>query len=82
MLSETAADSLAVLSDETKTAMRLLGVQSLDQLGMQHVSIFPGPVALECVAYSLQINARLVEQQIFDGPDGLGACRAAHLSKL
>jgi L-lactate dehydrogenase (cytochrome) len=28
-----------VLADETKTCMRLLGVQRIDQLGMQHVSV-------------------------------------------
>ncbi|KAJ6095653.1 hypothetical protein N7486_006399 [Penicillium sp. IBT 16267x] len=55
---------LQILADETKTCMRLLGVERLEQLGMQH------------------INTRLVEQQIFDGPSNLAACRAAHLSKL
>jgi hypothetical protein len=30
---------LTVLADETKTCMRLLGVQTVDQLGMQHVSL-------------------------------------------
>lgn len=36
------ADSLTgfiVLADETKTCMRLLGVERIDQLGMQHVSL-------------------------------------------
>ncbi|KAK2745613.1 hypothetical protein FQN55_006103 [Onygenales sp. PD_40] len=46
---------LEILSDETKTAMRLLGVEKVDELGLQHV------------------NARAVEQQIYDGPAGLGA---------
>ncbi|KAJ5721534.1 mitochondrial cytochrome b2 [Penicillium malachiteum] len=55
---------LQLLADETKTCMRLLGVQRVDQLGMQHVSI------------------RMLEKQIFDGPSGLEACRAAHLTKL
>ncbi|KAJ5267187.1 hypothetical protein N7478_009995 [Penicillium angulare] len=55
---------LQILADETKTCMRLLGVQNVDQLGMQH------------------INTRALEQQIFHGPSGLEACRAAHLSKL
>ncbi|KAJ5526290.1 hypothetical protein N7494_012940 [Penicillium frequentans] len=55
---------LQILAEETKTCMRLLGVERLEQLGMQH------------------INTRLVEQQIFDGPSNLAACRAAHLSKL
>ncbi|KAJ5086015.1 hypothetical protein N7532_010786 [Penicillium argentinense] len=56
--------TLQILVDETKTCMRLLGVQRPDQLGMQH------------------INTRLVEQQIYDGPSGLGTCRANHRSKL
>ncbi|KAJ5759209.1 hypothetical protein N7520_006365 [Penicillium odoratum] len=55
---------LQILADETKTCMRLLGVEKLEQLGMQH------------------INTRFAEQQIFDGPSDLAACRAAHLSKL
>jgi hypothetical protein len=31
---------LAVLNDEVKTCMRLLGVQRVEQLGLQHVSTF------------------------------------------
>ncbi|EEQ90602.1 L-lactate dehydrogenase (cytochrome), variant 2 [Blastomyces dermatitidis ER-3] len=46
---------LEILSTETKTAMRLLGVDKVEDLGMQH------------------INARAVEQQIYDGPAGLHA---------
>ncbi|EEH03778.1 L-lactate ferricytochrome c oxidoreductase [Histoplasma capsulatum G186AR] len=46
---------LEILSTETATAMRLLGVEKVDDLGMQH------------------INARAVEQQIYDGPAGLHA---------
>lgn len=68
--------------------MRLLGVQRLDQLGMQYVSIYllmnlstflSQALELTC---AVQINTRLLENQIFDGPSGLEACRAAHLSKL
>ncbi|WEW61796.1 FMN-dependent alpha-hydroxy acid dehydrogenase family protein [Emydomyces testavorans] len=44
---------LQILSDETTTAMRLLGVEKVEELGMQH------------------INARAVEQLIYDGPAGL-----------
>ncbi|PGH32995.1 L-lactate dehydrogenase (cytochrome) [[Emmonsia] crescens] len=46
---------LEILSAETKTAMRFLGVEKVEDLGMQH------------------INARAVEQQIYDGPAGLHA---------
>ncbi|ODH52900.1 hypothetical protein GX48_00767 [Paracoccidioides brasiliensis] len=46
---------LEILSSETKTAMHLLGVGRVEDLGMQH------------------INARAVEQQIYDGPAGLHA---------
>ncbi|KAF3398475.1 Cytochrome b2 [Penicillium rolfsii] len=56
--------TLQILADETKTCMRLLGVESPDQLGMQH------------------INTRLLEQQVYDGPSNLGACRAQYSSKL
>ncbi|KAI1931104.1 hypothetical protein LOZ58_003582 [Ophidiomyces ophidiicola] len=44
---------LQILNDETATAMRLLGVEKVEDLGMQH------------------INARAVEQLIYDGPAGL-----------
>ncbi|KAJ5167210.1 Hydroxyacid oxidase 2 [Penicillium canariense] len=56
--------TLQILADETKTCMRLLGVQRLDQLGMQH------------------INTRLLEQQIYDGPSGLGAYRGRFPAKI
>ncbi|PGH13770.1 hypothetical protein AJ79_03469 [Helicocarpus griseus UAMH5409] len=46
---------LEILSAEAKTAMRLLGVEKVEELGMHH------------------INARAVEQQIYDGPAGLNA---------
>ncbi|KAI9836274.1 MAG: hypothetical protein M1819_001611 [Sarea resinae] len=42
-----------ILKAELETAMRLLGAQTVDELGLQHV------------------NTRAVEQQIYDGPDGL-----------
>ncbi|KAJ5795059.1 Aldolase-type TIM barrel [Penicillium paradoxum] len=56
--------TLQILTDETKTCMRLLGAKSIDELGKQH------------------INTRLVEKEIYDGPSGLEACRAKHLSRL
>ncbi|KAI5296740.1 hypothetical protein KEM55_005672, partial [Ascosphaera atra] len=46
---------LKILSDETATNMRLLGVNRISELGLQHV------------------NARAVEQLIFNGPAGLSA---------
>ncbi|PGH15490.1 hypothetical protein AJ80_05507 [Polytolypa hystricis UAMH7299] len=55
---------LQILSDETKTAMRLLGVEKVEDLGMQH------------------INARAVEQQIYDGPAGFDALGALLKPKL
>ncbi|OJJ44154.1 hypothetical protein ASPZODRAFT_135638 [Penicilliopsis zonata CBS 506.65] len=56
--------TLQILSDETKTCMRLLGVERVDQLGPQYV------------------NARVVEQQIYDGPSGLEDLRKAFKAKL
>ncbi|KAJ5775246.1 uncharacterized protein N7511_000257 [Penicillium nucicola] len=56
--------TLQILTDETKTCMRLLGVQNVNKLGKQH------------------INTRLVEQQIYNGPSGLEACRTQLQSKL
>ncbi|KAF2471364.1 L-lactate dehydrogenase [Lindgomyces ingoldianus] len=50
---EGVARVLEILKAETETCMRLLGVERIDQLGMQH------------------INARAVERDIYDGPDGL-----------
>ncbi|OAX82483.1 hypothetical protein ACJ72_03166 [Emergomyces africanus] len=55
---------LEILSAETKTAMRLLGVGKVEDLGMQH------------------INARAVEQQIYDGPASLHAFDRLVKSKL
>ncbi|KAL1955642.1 hypothetical protein VTO42DRAFT_8375 [Malbranchea cinnamomea] len=55
---------LQILASETETAMRLLGVEKVDDLGMQH------------------INARAVEQQIYDGPSGLDALGILLKSRL
>ncbi len=38
MMLKKLTNNIQVLKDETKTAMRLLGVERVDQLGMQHVS--------------------------------------------
>ncbi|KAI9924543.1 hypothetical protein ASPWEDRAFT_109673 [Aspergillus wentii DTO 134E9] len=56
--------TLQILADETKTCMRLLGVEKVEDLGLQH------------------INTRLVEQQIYDGPSGLGPLRNIFRAKL
>ncbi|EER28831.1 hypothetical protein D8B26_000882 [Coccidioides posadasii str. Silveira] len=55
---------LQILNEETQTAMRLLGVERVDDLGMQH------------------INARAVEQLIYDGPPGLDAFGALLKAKM
>lgn len=34
---------MTVLNDETKTCMRLLGVEKVEELGMQHVSAIHPP---------------------------------------
>ncbi|OQD67190.1 hypothetical protein PENDEC_c042G01794 [Penicillium decumbens] len=48
--------TLQILADETKTCMRLLGAQTIDQLGMQHINtrlveqqIYDGPSGLESI---------------------------------
>ena len=46
--------------------MRLLGVEKVNELGPQHVSC--SNVGCMLLANNLQINTRLVEQEIFDGP--------------
>ncbi|KAF2084677.1 hypothetical protein K490DRAFT_68437 [Saccharata proteae CBS 121410] len=50
---EGVARVLEILKAETETAMRLLGVERVEELGLQHV------------------NTRIVERDIYDGPDGL-----------
>ncbi|KAJ5894351.1 FMN-dependent dehydrogenase-domain-containing protein [Penicillium taxi] len=55
--------TLQILSDEMKTCMRLLGVKTVRDLGPQYV----------IYSFSLQqsdcVNTRMVEQQIYNGPD-------------
>ncbi|KAJ5661947.1 mitochondrial cytochrome b2 [Penicillium maclennaniae] len=48
--------TLQILADETKTCMRLLGVERIEQLGMQHINtriaeqqIYDGPSRLEAI---------------------------------
>ncbi len=48
-----------ILRDETATAMRLLGVERVEDLGPQHV------------------NTRVVERDIWDGPNGLPGVKGA-----
>ncbi|KAF3483537.1 L-lactate ferricytochrome c oxidoreductase [Arthroderma uncinatum] len=55
---------LEILSAETRTAMRLLGVERVEDLGMQH------------------INARAVEQQLYDGGSGLDGLRRTMKAKI
>ncbi|KAJ5450483.1 Hydroxyacid oxidase 2 [Penicillium daleae] len=56
--------TLQILADETKTCMRLLGVQRLDQLGMQHINtrileqqVYDGPSNLG--PYRAQYSSKL-----------------------
>lgn len=73
---------LAVLSDETASCMRLLGAQRVEDLGPQYVRIiysFFSPVRTDS---NEQINTRIVEQQIFDGPSGLDTTPSVLKSKL
>lgn len=67
--------------------MRFLGVEKVEDLGMQHVSLSIHKCYTEDIYSShssrnkadpipfkiTQINARAVEQQIYDGPAGLHA---------
>lgn len=64
---------LEILKAETETAMRLLGVERVDQLGMQHVSVDRPPYwgSMTGADEREQVNARAVERDVFDGPAGL-----------
>lgn len=61
--------------------MRLLGVERVEQLGPQHVSHL-----LTCKNYAsnsiFQVNTRLAEQQIYDGPAGLESLQRNFRPKL
>lgn len=74
---QNTANSL-VLADESKTCMRLLGVETVDSLGPHNVcSLVPRRQLL-----TAQVNTRAVEQQIYDGPSGLRPVRNAFRAKL
>lgn len=72
--------TLLVLADESKTCMRLLGAETVDALGPQHV--WPWPPYILVNTNSSQINTRMVEQQIYDGPTGLEPLRRVFRAKL
>jgi hypothetical protein len=55
--------------------MRLLGVEKVEDLGLQHVSEV-GTARIRQYLTLYQINTRVVEQQIYDGPSGLDRLRA------
>ncbi|CAG8160652.1 unnamed protein product [Penicillium salamii] len=74
------ANTPVVLNDEMKTCMRLLGVERVDQLGLQHVCILH--LLLVSLLTGLQINTRVTEQQIYDGPAALEPLRREFRSKL
>ena len=65
--------TILVLQSELKTAMRLLGAQMVQDLG-------PTLVCHDIIAFSecndhayqtRQVNTRIIEQQLYDGPPGL-----------
>lgn len=60
--------------------MRLLGVENVGGLGLQNVCL-PDRMAMTIIL-TPQINTRLVEQQIYDGPSGLEPIRSAFRAKL
>lgn len=70
--------------------MRLLGVKNVDELGKQHVRLHMCPsffslkssTASELTNMFVQINTRLVETEIYDGPSGLEGCRTNCRPKL
>jgi len=66
--------------------MRLLGVEKVEDLGMQHVSpttslcgfrLPQGPFLADTIL--LQINARALERDIYDGPSNIGLSLFAKL---
>ncbi|KAF2221452.1 FMN-dependent dehydrogenase-domain-containing protein [Elsinoe ampelina] len=64
---------LEIIKAETKTAMRLLGAERVDQLGPQHVSCIKRDAVprRRGLITNFQINARAVERDVYDGPAGL-----------
>lgn len=71
----------AVLANESRTCMQLLGVQNVGGLGPQNVGLYEPNDHSDSILIS-QINTRLVEQQIYDGPSGLEPIRSAFRAKL
>ncbi|KAI9759127.1 MAG: hypothetical protein M4579_002574 [Chaenotheca gracillima] len=73
---EGVARVFEILKAETETCMRLLGAQTVNDLGPKHVRN-PNPMTLDLGSKpsgadsSTQVNTRVVEQQIYDGPAGL-----------
>jgi len=61
--------------------MRLLGVETVDKLGMQHVGTLH-PLFHDHTLTISQINTRTVEHQIYDGPSGLDSLRDVFRAKL
>lgn len=67
-----------VLKAEVETCMRLLGVERIDQLGPQHVSLSFPSLRLNNLFVNLmltppnQVNTRALEREIYDGPAGFG----------
>lgn len=65
--------------------MRLLGVENVDNLGLQHVRalflLIPDSARAN-YSSSHQINTRMAEQQIYDGPSNLESLRQAFKAKL
>ena len=49
--------------------MRLLGVEKIEDLGPKHVSD-DLTMLLPCILIYFQINSRMVERDIYDGPAG------------
>lgn len=71
--------TFVVLADETKTCMQLLGVEKVSDLGPEYVSHPFHSCRMKMVTDTLQINSRIVEQQIYDGPSGLAKALRARL---
>lgn len=72
--------TLVVLNDEMKTCMRLLGVERVEQLGLRHVCLLS--IFLWNILTGWQINTRVTEQQIYDGPAALEPLRREFRSRL
>ena len=60
--------------------MRLLGVERVEQLGLRHVCLLP--IFLWNILTGWQINTRMTEQQIYDGPAALEPLRREFRSRL